>query len=153
MKKTIFTFSLLFTLLSFRSPEKQFHLSISYKYLPSSISYRYEVTNEALVVFEKYYDSKIYSHRPRNINRFNKYDKERVIAFIESINWENIPRKLSTPTIDGYYFEVDLTWEDKVYEFYIDNTYHETFDSLLTISNEVIPKKKIRNKFKLYYEE
>lgn len=146
----ILSISLLTSAYSFQRAES-FEVRISITGLPSLIRTNYLVKDNQIKVFEEFYNPNYDSTSFRNVHIYHDIDQSLLTNFLKGINWDTIPKELITPTIDGYQLDVNIKLEGKEYHFIIDNTYHPTFDSLLTICNQMIPKKKVRNEYKLYY--
>ena len=155
MKKTIIailSFLLLTSAYNFQKADS-FEVQISYIGLPNPITTNYLVKDNQIKVFEEFYNPNYDSTSFRNVHVYSDTDQSVLTDFLKRVDWDTIPKELITPTIDGYQFNVDIKLEGKKYHFNIDNSYHPTFDSLLTICNQMIPKKKVRNEYKLYYKK
>ncbi len=133
--------------------DQSFKIDISYIGLPHPVTTKYSIDNDRLTVCQTHYDSKKDSFVDFNKTSFKKFDKAKVLSFINRTDWKSIPEKLVTPTIDGYHYTVNIVMEKTSYSFDIDNTYHPTFDSLFTICNNLIPTKKGQKKYYLPYSD
>lgn len=131
--------------------EQNFKIEISYAGLPSFTTTKYFIDNNILMVYLTRYNITKDSFIDFNKLSFQNFDKEKLISFLNRTNWASIPEKLVTPTIDGYQYSISIELDESSYSFYIDNTYHPTFDSLFTICNNIIPNKKVRKKYYLPY--
>ena len=135
------------------SADQSFKIDISYIGLPHPVTTKYSIDNNTLTVYQTHYDSKKDSFVDFNKKSIKKFDKAKLVSFLNRIDWKSIPEKLVTPTIDGYHYTVSIVMEKTSYSFDIDNTYHPTFDSLFTICNNLIPTKKGQRKYYLPYSD
>jgi len=133
--------------------ENKCKVDISYTGLPSPITINYEITNSKIKVFEEFYNPDSHSIEYLNESVFKDINNSKLIEFLGRTKWDTIPSELITPTIDGYLLNVEIMHEDKNYQFNIDNTYHPTFDTLFTICNKLIPKKKVRRDYIIDYSK
>ena len=133
--------------------DQSFKIDISYIGLPDDVTTKYSIDNNRLTVYQIHYDSKKDSFVDFNKTSFEKFDKTKLVSFLNRTDWKSIPEKLVTPTIDGYHYTVSIIIEKTSYSFDIDNTYHPTFDSLFTICNELVPTNKGHQKYYLPYSD
>ncbi len=133
--------------------DQSFKIDISYIGLPHPVTTKYSIYNNSLRVYQTHYDSKKDSFVDFNKTSFKKFDKAKLLSFLNRTDWKSIPEKLVTPTIDGYHYTVSIVMEKASYSFDINNTYHPTFDSLFTICNNLIPTKKGQKKYFLPYSD
>jgi hypothetical protein len=136
-----------------KNTDQSFKIDISYIGLPNPVTTKYSIDNNILTVCQTHYDSKKDSFVDFNKVSFKKFDKAKLVSFLNRTDWKSIPEKLVTPIIDGDYYTVSIVIEKTSYSFDIDNTYHTTFDSLFTICNELIPTKKGQKKYYLPYSD
>lgn len=143
-----------FTLIDNSKPTyPKFKIKISYIGLPHSVTTNYDIDSERLKVYKTLYDSKRDSFVDREKQTYQKFDREKLVKFLQRTNWTEIPKKLVTPTIDGFNYSVQIETENENFTFDIDNTYHSTFDSLFTICNDLIPTKRGKKKYYLPYSD
>lgn len=156
MKKLI-SILLIMTLFAFNSKTEKsenFRVEISYIGLPGTVRTNYNIDNEKVIAFYSRYDFSNATHIPFDKLTITKYDNGKIYNFIKTTDWSLIPRKLVTPTIDGYRFDVTVQINKDTFNFEIDNTYHSTFDSLFTIAQDLIPdSKKKKRKYALPYDK
>ena len=147
---SILSFLILTSANSFQQADN-YEVRISFIGLPSPITTNYLVNSSQIKVFEEFYNPNYDSTAFRNVHTYSNINQARLTSFLKGIDWDTVPKELITPSIDGYQFDVDIKIEGKEYHFNVDNTYYPTFDSLLTICNQLIPNKKTRKKYKIYY--
>jgi hypothetical protein len=131
----------------------KFRVDILFNYLPDPTHINYRIDNKTLLVCNSQYDNKKNGLVDFNKSSYNKFDRHGIIKFLQKTDWESIPKKLVTPTIDGYQCIIKLEIENEKYDFTIDNTYHETIDSLFTICNKLIPDKQKQKEYYITYHK
>jgi hypothetical protein len=148
---TVFLFARITSFDGQEDSDQSFKVTISYIGLPNPMRTKYFIDDNKLEVCQTLYDSEKDSIVDIDKLSFRKYDKTKLLSFLKRNDWKNVPSKLITPTIDGFQYTVSIVIEKTSYSFDIDNTYHPIFDSLFTICSNLIPTKKGRKKYNLYY--
>ena len=110
---------------------------------------KYEITEHKLKLYRELYNPYSDSTTYYDSYAFKEFESRSLSKFLNSVNWTTISAELTTLAVDGYHLNINLKLQDNCYSFVVSNTYHPTLDSLLTICNEMIPKRRAKKNYKL----
>lgn len=141
------------TLCSSYSIQDSFQVRLSLIYLPSPKRTIYELSEYNLKLYKEYYFPNKDSVKHVDKHAYKKLKTSTLTNYLNSQHWDTIPSELITPTIDGFNYHIDIQLSGQSYTFSIDNTYHPAFDSLFVLCNQLIPNRKVRENYSIYYEK
>ena len=112
----------------------------------------YEITPNGLNLSLNEFDGSKKSRKKTSKKSYSHFKQDKLSEFLFNSRWDTIPSQLSRSVLDGFYYKVNISLAEKTYSFLLDNTHHVVIDSLLKISNNLIPSTKQRNKYRIYFE-
>lgn len=142
---------LLFSLKSFGQPTNKYSVEVIYWDFISRPYVHYYLT-ENKIELEKYFKLDSVNRNTINHKTFNVRSLDSLENYLNSIDWSSHKSRSDRYCIDGYFYSVKITIDNKTHYFEVDCLGDSVLNKLVDICNFSIPNAKYRDKYKLGLE-